>query len=124
MGFFADRAAKSELQVRDTALVAVKQARPDFKVGKVLLPCHIVLEAHNGFYVQARTGAPVLTVFRCQLHWWAYETDAATVISLRSPDSAKAVARLRGDQPIDIGSIRGGTEIVTMFLGFWLGDRK
>lgn len=118
MGFLANAAAKSEIKVRDQVLSLVRAARPDFAVGSVLLPCHIVDEAHNGFFVD--TGAIALGVFRCQLHWWGHELDANTLAGLRSPDSAAWMRSVGSSLPKDLGSIRGGVDEFAAGLAFGL----
>lgn len=118
MGFLANAAARSEMRLRNTVLSSLQEVRPDFLTGPLLLPCHIVYEVHNGFFVS--TGSIVVGVFRCQLHWWGYEIDAETFKGLRSPDSQSWLQRLRAMPPTDMGNFRGGIPEIVAGLAFGL----
>jgi hypothetical protein len=118
MGFLASAAARSEMRLRDTVLSSLQEVRPDFQTGPLLLPCHIVGEVHNGFFIS--TGSIVVGVFRCQLHWWGHEIDAETLSGLRSPDSSSWLRRLVATRPMDLGNFRGGIPEIVAGLAFGL----
>lgn len=118
MGFLANAAARSEMKVRDTALAMLREIRPDFVSGNVLLPCHIVEEVHNGFFVN--TGAITVGIFRCQLHWWGHELEEETLAGLTSPNSARWLSEVRMTPPRDMGTLRGGIPEFVAGLAFGL----
>lgn len=112
MGFFANLAAKSEMKLRDQVLTCFEEfsneIEMDIATGNVLLPCHIITEAHNGLFVQY--DKETVGVFRCQNHWWLYELDEETVQGLRSPDSQKWMRKLSRHRPFDGGELQGGIQ--------------
>lgn len=118
MGFWANAAARTELKTRDAVLGLLREHRPDFKLGNVLLPCHIISEAHNGFYVD--TGTNTVAIFRCQLHWWGREIEAETLEGLRSPNPAAWMKLIGSVPPVDMGSMRGGAPEFAAGLAFGL----
>ena len=104
MGFFANAAAKSEIRARDSIFGLYDEFVPDLEKGHVLLPCHIIDEAHNGFYL--RSGDNVFGFYRCQLRWWVRELSDELVSRLLSPDSAIAMLELSRSPYADCGSIK------------------
>lgn len=118
MGFLANVAARSEMKVRDTALAMLREIRPEFVSGNVLLPCHIVDEVHNGFFVS--TGATTVGIFRCQLHWWGHELGEGTLAGLTSPNSTRWLSEVRMTPPQDMGTLRGGILEFVAGLAFGL----
>lgn len=118
MGFLANAAARSEMKVRDSALAMLRAIRPEFVSGNVLLPCHIVEEVHNGFFVN--TGAITVGIFRCQLHWWGHELEDDTLAGLTSPNSARWLSEVRMTPPQDMGTLRGGVPEFVAGLAFGL----
>lgn len=118
MGFLANAAARSEMKVRDSALAMLREVRPEFVSGNVLLPCHIVDEVHNGFFVN--TGTLTVGIFRCQLHWWGHELEDDTLAGLISPNSARWLSQVRMTSPQDMGKIRGGIPEFVAGLAFGL----
>jgi hypothetical protein len=106
MGLFANMAAKSEMKVRDQVLGLVRDFRPDYSCGNVLLPCHIIEETHNGFYVDS--GNMMVAIFRCQLHWWGREIDSDTLTGLQSPLSREYLRTVSSIPPTDMGPLLGG----------------
>ena len=103
MGFFANAAAKSEIRARDVIFGLYDEFVPDLEKGHVLLPCHIIDEAHNGFYLRA--GDNVWGFYRCQLRWWSRELSDELVARLQSPDSTEAMLELSRSPYADCGSI-------------------
>ena len=119
VGFFANMAAKSEMKLRDQVLTCFDEFSDEFEMkistGNVLLPCHIISEAHNGFFVEYED--ELVGVFRCQNHWWLHELDAETVQGLRSPESQKWMNKLSKQRPADGGELQGG---IPAFVGSML----
>ena len=109
MGFFANLAAKSEMKVRDQVLECFEELSSEIgmeiQCGNVLLPCHIISEVHNGFFL---SHADLwVGIFRCQDHWWLYELDQEFISGLRSPNSEQWIERLKLVSPIDGGLMQG-----------------
>lgn len=109
MGFFANLAAKSEMRVRDQILECFEELASehqlDIQFGNVLLPCHIISEAHNGFFLSYN--GQWIGIFRCQDHWWLYELNQELVEGLRSPNSELWLNKLKTFPPIDGGLMQG-----------------
>lgn len=105
MGFWADRAAKSEMKVRDQVIDCFHELASELDIGiecgNLLLPCHIIPEVHNGLYINF--GNTWIGIFRCQFHWWLYELDEKNVRGLGSPDSEKWMRRVGSVLPVDGG---------------------
>lgn len=110
MGFFANMAAKSEIKLRDQVLTCFsdfsKELDMEISTGNVLLPCHIISEVHNGFYVQYED--LTIGVYRCQNHWWLHELDDEVIEGLRSPTSEKWLKELSKYSPVDGGDMAYG----------------
>lgn len=116
MGFFADRAAKSEIKVRDMVFEAFDLLENqgmaeeigieiDGQWGNVLLPCHIIKEAHNGFYLSGK--GLTFGVFRCQGFWWAYPMEQEHLDALRGPSAQKVLYSTFASQPVRFGAFPG-----------------
>lgn len=114
MGFFANRAAKAELRVRDMMHEAFsfleQEGMPEelgieFRRGNVLLPCHIIKEAHNGFFVGA--GNLTFGIFRCQGFWWAHTMTEGQLSALRGPTAQGVLYRTFSNQPVRFGAFPG-----------------
>lgn len=103
MGFWANMAAKSEMKVRDQVLTLIHTNAPEIDAGNVNLPCHIISEVHNGFYLSY--DSLIVGVFRCQSHWWMYELTVDSLDGLRSPEPDLWMHTLSYLPPYDIGSM-------------------
>jgi len=104
MGFLANMAAKSEIRMRDSIFGLYDEFVPDLEKGHLLLPCHIIDEAHNGFYLRA--GNNVFGFYHCQLHWWARELSEKLIERLQSPDSASALREIAARPYASCGSAK------------------
>jgi hypothetical protein len=104
MGLFANLAAKSEIRMRDSVFGLYDEFAPDLEKGHVLLPCHIIEEAHNGFFL--RNGDKVFGFFHCQLRWWVKELSNDLVARLQSPGAALAMKELSLQPVADCGGVR------------------
>lgn len=122
MGFFANMAAKSEIKLRDQVLTTLidfsTEVSIEISTGNVLLPCHIIPEVHNGFYVQYEEST--IGVFRCQNHWWLYELDDQAIEGLRSPNSEKWLKQLTNHYPVDGGDMAVGIPAFASSILFML----
>lgn len=122
MGFFANMAAKSELKLRDQVLSTFidfsSEVGIEISTGNVLLPCHIIPEVHNGFYVQYEE--TTIGVFRCQNHWWLYELDDEVIEGLRSPNSESWLNQLKSHYPVDGGDMAVGIPAFASSILFML----
>lgn len=104
MGFLANMAAKSEMRMRDSIFGLYDEFVPGLEKGHVLMPCHIIDEAHNGFYLRA--GGNVFGFYHCQLRWWVRELSDELVERLQSPDSARALREVALGPYADCGSTK------------------
>jgi hypothetical protein len=100
------------MKVRDQILACFEEFASelelDIKYGNVLLPCHIISEVHNGFFLNY--GGLWIGIFRCQDHWWLYELDEEAVEGLRSPNSEHWINELKHISPIDGGIMQGSIQ--------------
>lgn len=103
MGILANLAARSEMKSRTLILDYMRQVRGDWEVGPVLMPCHIIDEAHNGIYMS--TASNQIVMYRCQGYWWGYEVESEMLDGLRSPNSVAWLSELQAEPPTNLGRI-------------------
>jgi hypothetical protein len=106
MSLLADVAARTEKQGTANVLARSREFEPHWETGDLPLPCHIVQEIHNGFFI--RNSRVRIGIYRCQGRWWRRELDTELFTGLNSRSPERWFARVAATQPQDLGPMRGG----------------
>jgi hypothetical protein len=117
MGFFENMAAKSEMRTRELMLGWMREVSPDIPTGNVLLPCHIIDEVHNGFYVDH--GVSAIGFYRCQDFWWGRALTPKELDRLRSPAPESVMKKLQESSPQCMGAVSDSQMVAVSLASFY-----
>lgn len=97
MGMLANAAARSEMKNRERILAYIREVNPNARIGVLPLPCHIITEVHNGFYVTSSEGC--IGFYRCQGYWWGRDVAPAQFLGLHGPESTRWLIGMAASDP-------------------------
>ncbi|HEY9310566.1 MAG TPA: hypothetical protein VIP55_06745 [Agromyces sp.] len=107
--------SRTEAKDMARAVHAVGRLFDDCQVSRITLPCHIPLEAHEGFFVW-KVDEWAFGAYRCQRHWWGVGLQPHHLVRLRSPCPENARAELEGVPRADLGPMTTSPEALAIRL--------
>jgi hypothetical protein len=122
MDFMADLAAREEIKARDRILDHLGGVAPDMPKGGVPLPCHIIEEVHNSFWLAQEDA--FVGVYHCQEVWWARPLTEPQLKRLRSEKPESTLQTLKKERVQEIGPISKTALILQMLMSVYSDYRN
>jgi hypothetical protein len=117
MGLMANIAARAQIKMRDQILEEMDNVAPDMPKGAIPLPCHIIDEVHNSFWLAQEEA--FVGVYLCQDVWWARALTKPQLERLRSPKPESTLKTLKNASPQEIGPVSKTTAILGMLMAIY-----